>query len=854
MEGQVLNAHMQVWRDASAEASVAQVAESDAAGLFHGLSGRDFGVTYTRDAIWLKVSLRNPFPQAQTRYLEVGPARLQAIRLYHPDGRGGWTVLQAGMKVPVSERLIHSRMSAFPLEFMPDESQTFYVRIQSGNAIALNLRLWEPQGFHAAERRVDIFNGLQFGALILFIFYALLLYFIARDSAFLNFSIVVASCLMNDVALLQYGHAYLWPSMPEWNLRSPGILGTPIIVAGTFLFLRLMRVSDRLPRVIRVLWGGAFLAVAVVPAMLWLDYAFWVNVQHAIGLFQLSCLMLLTLYCVVKRVEDAVLVLVAFFVTWGIGLMRLAQMMGFLPHDFAIDYSQNWAMLLSGTLVVGLMTSKFRRLNQQRQTAEQSATAARIQARMQAEQDVFLRTRELQMAKEMAEASSRTKSAFLAQLSHELRTPLHGILGYSGLILSDSPDSVLRRRIEAVQHSGRHLLGLIDELLDYARGETGRLRLDMRCVNLRELLESVVEENRLMAQGQGLELSLESQSRLDVILELDRVRLRQVLINLIVNACRHSQGNRVELMAGVEQAGAQIGLWVGVRDNGVGIPERHRERIFQPFERGEPASTAHDRYSLGLGLTIARQLVALMGGELVCESPASGGSLFHFRLLVSKGEGAGRREVPGWSGLSRYKGEVRRILVVDDMPDNRALLADVLNTLGFEVAHAASGPEALGILAQAEADLVITDQIMPGMDGWDLLRLAREQGCTMPFIMLSAAMPVLPDGWDPHRVFAAILMKPTEPDRLAEAIGFALGLEWEPREPAADGVAVLARPAPESLQRLLQAVEQGRVSDIEDWVEEVLVREPGAADFAEAVRESVRRLDLERIRRLVSPV
>ena len=205
--------------------------------------------------------------------------------------------------------------------------------------------------------------------------------------------------------------------------------------------------------------------------------------------------------------------------------------------------------------------------------------------------------------------------------------------------------------------------------------------------------------------------------------------------------------------------------------------------------------------------------------------------------------------------MRRYKGPVRRVLVVDDILDNRALMADVLATLGFEVALAEGGHAALALLAQSQApfDLVITDQLMPDMSGWEFLRSARAAGHAMPFILLSGAAPVLPDGWQPHLVFAAILMKPTEPGRLAEALASVLRLEWE-EAAASSGTAVtgaLVRPPAETLAVLREAAEQGRISDIEDWVEQTLQGQPECQAFALAIRQAVRRLDLPGIVALV---
>lgn len=844
-DGTQLSLAPEIFRDASGHSTV----DTLTADAFRPMAQRDLRAFYTRDVIWLRFTFHNPEATAQQRFLEISPPRLEDIRLYEADAAGRWSFQQAGMVVPVLQRLVPSRLSVFPLQLTPGETRTVYVRIATRNAIMFNFRLWEPDGFHIAERRIDFVNGVQFGALVLFMLYALIFYGSTRDPSFLLFGTMVVFCALNDLSLFQYSYSYFWPEAHEWNLRSPGILGSPTIIVSTWLLLRLLRLKEYLPRAALILHVWAAVMVLLMPVILVGDYLFWVNVQQALGLTLLVLQVVVTVYAARRGVQDAWLVVLSFLAMWVLGVARMAQVFGWLPPHLAVDYSQYWGILLSGMLLVGVMTEKMRKLSLGRAEAERDAMEARIQA----EQDVLLHTRELRMEKEMAEATSRAKSAFLAQLSHELRTPLHSILGYSGLMLNDGQNANDRRRIGAIQQSGRHLLALIDELLDYARLEANRLVLEPRPVYLQALLEGVLHEARSLAHAESLSLSLRLGADLPMVVLLDPVRLRQVLINLISNACRHSDGRHVLLSAeaGERDSQGRLRLRFAVQDDGRGIAPEDRDRIFHPFEQG-----LSQREGMGLGLAIARQFVHLMRGDIYCEDAPGGGTLFHFTLQVEEALEA-QPLLQGELTVRRYKGAVRRVLVVDDILDNRALMADVLATLGFEVALAEGGHAALALLAQSQApfDLVITDQLMPDMSGWEFLRSARAAGHAMPFILLSGAAPVLPDGWQPHLVFAAILMKPAEPVRLAEALASVLRLEWEEAGHAGFAAEVatgaLARPSPDILAELREAAEQGRISDIEDWVEQTLQGQPECQAFALAIRQAVRRLDLPGIVALV---
>lgn len=825
-EGVILNHDFTLLRDASGDMDIDAVAASN---RFRHAQWHDFTPGYTKDVIWLRFSFYNPMPDDGDRYLEISPPRLQDIRLYERLPNGSWQVHQGGTVVPVDQRLVPARVTAFPLRLLPGERREVYVRISSGNAIMLHARLWQPQEFHQAERQLDLLNGLQYGAIILLTVYGLALFFMTREPALIFFVLMVGMAGINDISLLQYAYQYLWADSPDWNLRSPGITGVISMVGGAWLVLRLLKGRQHFPRLTQVLHVFCLLMLLTLPALLWLDYSVWAQASYALSLVVILLIAVLAVCSVRAGVPDAWLVLQAFALTWVLTVLRLGQLFGYLPHDILIDYSQNWAMLLSGSLIVIAIMATLRKLREEREAAELRAA----QARLQAEQDVHLHTQELRLAKEMAEANSHAKSAFLAQLSHELRTPLHSILGYSGLILSESGSLGDRRRASAVLQSGRHLLALIDELLDYARLEANKLTLEPRPVYLHSLLKAAIQEVQQLGQVHGITLDMELAPGLPSTFMLDPVRLRQVLLNLMVNACRHSQASRITLQAGVE-AGR---LLLAVRDNGVGIPPQERARLFRPFEQGR----AH-REGMGLGLAISQQFVQLMGGSLVCDEAEGGGSHFHFSIPLEEAPEAQVELLAGELMPRHYKGPVQRVLVVDDIAENRALLADVLATIGFDVALAEGGHAALQELSGSRFDLVITDQLMPGMSGWEFLRHAREQSHAMPFILLSGAAPVLPDNWPPSLVFAVILMKPAEPALLAEAIASALRLEWEEAD-AVLAAEAMQRPPEAELLLLRQAASEGRVSDIEDWVARWQAV-PECRPFALAVQEAVRRLDL----------
>lgn len=330
---------------------------------------------------------------------------------------------------------------------------------------------------------------------------------------------------------------------------------------------------------------------------------------------------------------------------------------------------------------------------------------------------------QLEQAKELADQASRTKTSFLATMSHEIRTPLNAVIGMLELALKRSasapPD---RGSLEVAHQSARSLLALIGDILDVARIESGHLTLSSERTNLRQVAESTIRVFDGLARQKGLELRLELSGELGNPVLVDPLRLRQVLSNLVSNAIKFTEQGQVTVsMTGMAQGDDCLRLRLEVSDSGIGISAEDQTRLFQPFVQAKESSGGS-----GLGLMICRSLVKMMGGELNLESQIGVGTRVSVWLTLQQLEA-----LPEAETMTNEEPEQAlprlHVLVVDDHPANRLLLAQQLGYLGQKVESARDGHQALILWRQHTFDLVITDCNMPGMNGYSLTQHIREE-------------------------------------------------------------------------------------------------------------------------------
>ncbi|OHC26477.1 MAG: hybrid sensor histidine kinase/response regulator [Pseudomonadales bacterium RIFCSPHIGHO2_02_FULL_60_43] len=451
----------------------------------------------------------------------------------------------------------------------------------------------------------------------------------------------------------------------------------------------------------------------------------------------------------------------------------------------------------------------------------------------------------LQKAKEASEAANAAKSRYVTGLSHELRTPLNSILGYTQILQRDAGmPGQHQDALATIFRSGSHLLSLIDGLLDVAKIEAGKLNLELTEIPFPEFIHQLERMFTPQAEEKGLRFRLETSGRMPAVVRGDEKRVRQILINLLGNAVRFTDSGEVCLRVSYLRETASF----EIVDTGIGIDPEQIERIFQPFERGD---LMRQDNGVGLGLTITRMLTSLMGGELSVKSVQDQGTSFQVRLFLSEVR-VPQAVVHVEHDIIGYQGPRRLILVVDDHIEHRRVLAGMLEPLGFSIAQAASGQEAIRQVALLQPDLILMDLSMPQMDGWETSRLIRRNAQSKaPIIVISAN--AFAD--DRERSVSAdcsdYLAKPVHTPELLERIHKHLDLQWLRRTlqlPDATPDAAV-RPSATDLEALRELGAMGYIRGILEKLDAIDRLTPASTSFTTPLRALVKSYRLDEFNR-----
>ncbi|HEY9597567.1 MAG TPA: response regulator, partial [Cyanophyceae cyanobacterium] len=469
----------------------------------------------------------------------------------------------------------------------------------------------------------------------------------------------------------------------------------------------------------------------------------------------------------------------------------------------------------------------------------------------------------LQQSKEAAEVANRAKSEFLANMSHELRTPLNGILGYAQLLKNDiSLTTQQRNSLSIIYQCGEYLLTLIEDILDLSKIEAQKLELFPQEFHLPNFLKSLSDLFRLRAQQKGISFTYECISPLPNAVIADSKRLRQVLINLLGNAVKFTDKGGVTFRAcclsvDTKQRTTDT-IRFQVQDTGIGIEPSQLADVFLPFRQA--SNCAHRVEGTGLGLAISQKLVQLMGSQIQATSVLDEGSIFWFDLELPTLSQWHEPSQPDEHRIIGFKGNNRKVLIVDDNPVNRSLLRDILQPLNLIIHEAVDGEDALGKAVQFQPDLILMDVVMPVLNGLEVTRQLRQLPDFEHVVIIALSANAF-ETTKQEAVAAGcqeFLAKPVQVKPLLEVLASHLKIEIIYTEPSSvETITPSVEPSPlvvppcSELVTLSKLVKMGDIQGILDCSEMLERLDNRLIPFATEIRQLAQSFQLKHLRELI---
>ncbi|MBE7636587.1 response regulator [Sneathiella sp. P13V-1] len=380
------------------------------------------------------------------------------------------------------------------------------------------------------------------------------------------------------------------------------------------------------------------------------------------------------------------------------------------------------------------------------------------------EMELRIKNQNLNLAMKEVEKASKSRSDFLSSISHEIRTPLTGVIGLADALADYDIAPEGAEIVEGIQSSSQILMGLLNDVLDYAKLEAGKFQIHRKNVDFPKFIANIQRIWQKIAEEKGLTLKMNLEANLPKVMAMDELRVNQILNNILSNAVKFTKEGEVHVTVSPSRIDGKKAVKIVVTDTGIGMSEQQLANLFSPFEQAD-ASIAQEHGGTGLGMAITQNLVSLLGGQITCESQTGKGTTFTLGFLVRQ-LNYDHDNTPAATGAVQ---QTKRILVVDDMDINRMIAKHIIVKMGHVCAEANSGEKAIELLKNGEFDVVVMDLHMPGMDGVQTSAEIKKMKSDQRIISLSADDTIDIRG-DQSVLFDGSLIKPLTREKMEEML------------------------------------------------------------------------------------